>query len=274
MSCWAPDCWRATPSSAGLKVKPWVKTSLAPGSQVVTDYLARSKLDKPLAQLGFNLVGYGCTTCIGNSGPLPDDVSKAVNDGDLVVAAVLSGNRNFEGRVHQQVRANYLASPMLVVCLRPRRQDERRSHQGADRLRQEEQAGLPERDLAQPEGDRGHGAQIAVTPAMFRSRYADVFSGGAPWKKIKVDAGKTYRWDDQLDLCEEPALLRGHADRARAHHRHQGRTHPRHLRRLDHHRPHQSGGLDQEGFAGRQISHGARRSAGGLQFLRRAARQS
>ena len=100
----------------GLKVRPWVKTSLAPGSQVVTDYLARAGLDKSLDKLGFNLVGYGCTTCIGNSGPLPEAVAKAVTEGDLVAAAVISGNRNFEGRVHPQVRANYLASPMLVVA--------------------------------------------------------------------------------------------------------------------------------------------------------------
>ncbi len=100
----------------GLKVQPWVKTSLAPGSQVVTDYLQKSGLDKPLDKLGFQTVGYGCTTCIGNSGPLPENVSDAVNEADLVVSAVLSGNRNFEGRVHPQVRANYLASPMLVVA--------------------------------------------------------------------------------------------------------------------------------------------------------------
>src|SRR5262249_7406976 len=99
----------------GLKVKPWVKTSLAPGSQVVTDYLKKAGLQDALNKIGFNLVGYGCTTCIGNSGPLPDDVSKAITDGDLVVASVLSGNRNFEGRVNPQTRANYLASPMLVV---------------------------------------------------------------------------------------------------------------------------------------------------------------
>ena len=98
-------------------MKPWVKTSLAPGSQVVTDYLDQGRVcDKPLDKLGFNIVGYGCTTCIGNSGPLPDAVAKAVNEADLVAAAVLSGNRNFEGRVHPQVRANYLASPMLVVA--------------------------------------------------------------------------------------------------------------------------------------------------------------
>ncbi len=100
----------------GLKVRPWVKTSLAPGSQVVTDYLAKAGLDKALDKLGFRLVGYGCTTCIGNSGPLPEPVAKAVTEGDLVAAAVISGNRNFEGRVHPQVRANYLASPMLVVA--------------------------------------------------------------------------------------------------------------------------------------------------------------
>src|SRR4029077_1763884 len=100
----------------GLTVKPWVKTSLAPGSQVVAEYLSKSGLQKDLDTLGFNLVGFGCTTCIGNSGPLPAEISKAVNDGDLVAAAVLSGNRNFEGRVNADVRANYLASPPLVVA--------------------------------------------------------------------------------------------------------------------------------------------------------------
>src|SRR5205085_5466685 len=100
----------------GLKVKPWVKTSLAPGSQVVTDYYAKAGVQQYLDQLGFDLVGYGCTTCIGNSGPLPEPVSEAIEDGDLAVCAVLSGNRNFEGRIHAQVRANYLASPPLVVA--------------------------------------------------------------------------------------------------------------------------------------------------------------
>ena len=100
----------------GLKVRPWVKTSLAPGSQVVTDYLAKAGVDKALDKLGFTLAGYGCTTCIGNSGPLPDPVAHAITEADLVAAAVISGNRNFEGRVHPQVRANYLASPMLVVA--------------------------------------------------------------------------------------------------------------------------------------------------------------
>src|SRR6201999_601815 len=100
----------------GLKVKPWVKTSLAPGSQVVTDYYAAAGLQGDLDKLGFNLVGYGCTTCIGNSGPLPDPIADAIDEGDLVAAAVLSGNRNFEGRVNPNCKANYLASPMLVVA--------------------------------------------------------------------------------------------------------------------------------------------------------------
>src|SRR5204862_5258633 len=100
----------------GLQRQPWVKTSLAPGSKVVTEYLARARLVDDLDALGFNLVGFGCTTCIGNSGPLPDEISQAINDNDLVVASVLSGNRNFEGRVHPSVKANYLASPPLVVA--------------------------------------------------------------------------------------------------------------------------------------------------------------
>jgi aconitate hydratase len=192
----------------GLKVKPWVKTSLAPGSQVVSDYLARSKLDKPLAQLGFNLVGYGCTTCIGNSGPLPDDVSKAVNDGDLVVAAVLSGNRNFEGRVHQQVRANYLASPMLVVAFALAgtvKGDLTKEPIGYDKKKKP----VFLHDIWPGPKEIADTVRKSVTPAMFRSRYADVFSGGAPWKKIRVDKGKTYRWDDHSTYVKNPPFFEG-----------------------------------------------------------------
>src|SRR5258706_7543132 len=167
----------------GLKVKPWVKTSLAPGSLVVTDYLKRAGLDKSLDKLGFSLVGYGCTTCIGNSGPLPDNVSKAVTDGDLVVAAVLSGNRNFEGRVHQQVRANYLASPMLVVAYALA------GNINGDLAK--EPLGFDKKDKAVYLSDIwpspkeiADTVRKSVTPAMFRKRYADVFSGGAPWKEL------------------------------------------------------------------------------------------
>ena len=137
------------PSSAGFERKPWVKTSLAPGSKVVTDYLAKAGLQEYLDQLGFNLVGYGCTTCIGNSGPLPSDVAEAVADADLIVAAVLSGNRNFEGRIHPQVRANYLASPPLVVAYALAGTHRRRSDDRAARHRQRREAGLSARDLAE-----------------------------------------------------------------------------------------------------------------------------
>jgi aconitate hydratase len=192
----------------GLKVKPWVKTSLAPGSQVVTDYLARSKLDKPLAQLGFNLVGYGCTTCIGNSGPLPDDVGQAVNDGDLVVAAVLSGNRNFEGRVHQQVRANYLASPMLVVAYALAgtvKGDLTKDPIGYDKKKK----AVFLHDIWPSPKEIADAVRKSLTPAMFRSRYADVFSGGPTWKKIRVDKGKTYRWDDRSTYVKNPPFFAG-----------------------------------------------------------------
>ncbi len=192
----------------GLKVRPWVKTSLAPGSQVVTEYLKKAGVDKALDKLGFELVGYGCTTCIGNSGPLPDDIAKAVNDGDLVVASVLSGNRNFEGRVHPQVRANYLASPLLVVTYAL--------------------AGSINADLSkEPVGYDGENepvylndiwpspAEIAatvrkcVTPAMFRSRYADVFDGGASWKKIKVRPSATYAWQGDSTYVKNPPYFTG-----------------------------------------------------------------
>ena len=187
----------------GLKVKPWVKTSLAPGSQVVTDYLKSAKLDKALDALGFNLVGYGCTTCIGNSGPLPEPISKSIQDGDLVAAAVLSGNRNFEGRVNPDVRANYLASPPLVVAYAL--------------------AGSMQIDLAtEPLGvgkdkkpvylkdiwpTNEEIAQIqrkAVTPKMFDARYGDVFKGDKHWQSIKVTGGQTYAWDENSTYVANP----------------------------------------------------------------------
>ena len=141
----------------GLDVKPWVKTSLAPGSTVVTDYLERSGLDEYLNRLKFDLVGYGCTTCIGNSGPLPDEISAAVNDNDLVVCAVLSGNRNFEGRIQQDVKANYLASPPLCVAYALVGRMDFDFDSGAARYRQRRRAGLPARHLAERRGDPRHG---------------------------------------------------------------------------------------------------------------------
>ncbi len=192
----------------GLKVKPWVKTSLAPGSQVVTDYFAKAGLDSYLDKLGFQLVGYGCTTCIGNSGPLPEPVANAVNDGDLVVAAVLSGNRNFEGRVHPQVRANYLASPMLVVAYAlagSMNVDLTRAPLGTDRK------GKPVylKDIWPSPPEIAATLRKAITASSFRARYSNVFEGDASWKKVKVKGGKTYDFDPNSTYVRNPPYFEG-----------------------------------------------------------------
>jgi len=196
--------------AAGLDVKPWVKTSLAPGSQVVAEYLEASGLQKDLDKLGFNLVGFGCTTCIGNSGPLPAEISKTINDNDLVAAAVLSGNRNFEGRVNADVRANYLASPPLVVAYAI--------------------AGSMQIDMAKtPLGTNKDGKKIflkdiwpttkeiedvirrCVTREMFVEKYADVFKGDAHWRKINVKGGMTYDWNNNSTYVQNPPYFAGMA---------------------------------------------------------------
>ncbi|HEY7458629.1 MAG TPA: aconitate hydratase AcnA [Xanthobacteraceae bacterium] len=187
----------------GLKVKPWVKTSLAPGSQVVAEYLKKAGLQKDLDALGFNLVGFGCTTCIGNSGPLPDAISKTVQGNDLVAAAVLSGNRNFEGRVNADVRANYLASPPLVVAYAL--------------------AGSMQIDLAnEPIGKSANGRKVflkdiwpsskeiatfvrrSLSKKLFQKKYADVFKGDAHWRSIRVPKGDTYAWDPKSTYVQNP----------------------------------------------------------------------
>ncbi len=192
----------------GLAVKPWVKTSLAPGSQVVTDYLAAAGLQTDLDALGFNLVGYGCTTCIGNSGPLDEPVAEAVEAGDLTVAAVLSGNRNFEGRVHPQVRANYLASPPLVVAYAIAGSialDLTLAPIGLDR------DGKPVllREIWPSNAEVRAVIDRVVTPQMFRSRYANVFEGDPRWKEIRTAAGTTYRWDDGSTYVQYPPYFEG-----------------------------------------------------------------
>ena len=192
----------------GLKVRPWVKTSLAPGSQVVTDYLAKAGLDKPLNKLGFELVGYGCTTCIGNSGPLPDNVAKAVVDGDLVTAAVLSGNRNFEGRVHPQVRANYLASPMLVVAYAlagSMNIDLTKEPVGYDT----ENEPVYLKDIWPSPKEIADTIRKSVKASSFRKRYGDVFDGGANWKKVKVLKGQNYAWDIGSTYVRNPPYFEG-----------------------------------------------------------------
>jgi aconitate hydratase len=194
----------------GLTVQPWVKTSLAPGSQVVTDYLAKAGLNKPLDKLGFDLVGYGCTTCIGNSGPLPEAVGNAVTEGDLVVGAVLSGNRNFEGRVHQQVRANYLASPMLVVAYAlagSLNVNLTRDPLGYDKKNNP----VYLKDIWPSPKEIAETIRKAVTPASFRKRYANVFEGDSNWKKVKVKKGQTYQWDIGSTYVKHPPYFEGMA---------------------------------------------------------------
>jgi aconitate hydratase A / 2-methylisocitrate dehydratase len=190
----------------GLRRQPWVKTSLAPGSKVVTEYLRKAGLDTYLDALGFNLVGYGCTTCIGNSGPLPEDVSAEVEARNLVVASVLSGNRNFEGRIQQQVRANYLASPPLVVAyaLAGRMTlDLTTEPIGVDK------DGTPVylRELWPTEREIQETMLAAVTSAMFREQYADVFSGDERWKSLPVPTGDRFAWDPDSTYIRNPPFF-------------------------------------------------------------------
>jgi aconitate hydratase len=193
-------------AARGLKVPPYVKTSLAPGSKVVTEYLREAGVLPSLADLGFHLVGYGCTTCIGNSGPLPEPVAKAISGSELVAAAVLSGNRNFEGRVHPLVRANYLASPPLVVAYAL--------------------AGTVDIDLtSEPLGKDAEGKPVyladiwpsgrevreavekAIRPEMFAKMYGNVWSGNEEWNRIPVSGGKLYRWNESSTYIQEPPFF-------------------------------------------------------------------
>lgn len=192
----------------GLGVKPWVKTSLAPGSRAVTDYLEASGLSEDLDELGFSTVGYGCTTCIGNSGPLPDAVSMAIERDDIVACAVLSGNRNFEGRIHPQVRASYLASPPLVVAYAIA------GSMGIDLLREPlafDREGKPVylRDLWPAEEAVEKLVRAYVSPEVFTRNYADVFSGTEQWQAIEVPQGDLYRWEPSSTYIRKPPFLEG-----------------------------------------------------------------
>ena len=192
----------------GLKPKPWVKTSLAPGSQVVTDYLEKSGLQDDLDALGFDLVGYGCTTCIGNSGPLAPPISKAINGNDIVAASVLSGNRNFEGRVSPDVRANFLASPPLVVAYALKgtvTEDITATPIGQDQDGKDVMLAdiWPSNDEV-----REHRAKN-IDRDMFVSRYADVYKGDEHWQAIKVEASDTYRWNPTSTYVASPPFFEG-----------------------------------------------------------------
>jgi aconitate hydratase len=191
----------------GLMRKPWVKTSFAPGSQVVTRYLEKTGLQKYLNALGFTLVGYGCTTCIGNSGPLPEAVAKAITQHDLTVSAVLSGNRNFEGRIHPQVKANWLASPPLVVVLALTGTisiDLTKDSIGEDK------AGNPVylKDLWPTNAEIAH-EMTNITGKMFHDAYANIFSGTDEWQAMKIPASKTYEWRDESTYIQHPPFFDG-----------------------------------------------------------------
>src|SRR5690242_7008868 len=192
----------------GLKVKPWVKTSLAPGSQVVAEYYEKSGLQKSLDALGFNLVGFGCTTCIGNSGPLPEDISEAINTHDLVAAAVLSGNRNFEGRVNADVRANYLASPPLVVAYAiagSMQIDVAKAPLGTDQKGRK----VYLRDLWPTSREIAAVINKSISKQMFTRKYGDVFKGDSNWRKIAVKGGLTFKWDDRSTYVQNPPYFEG-----------------------------------------------------------------
>jgi len=187
----------------GLKVKPWVKTSLAPGSQVVSDYYAASGLQVELDKLGFNLVGYGCTTCIGNAGPLPEPIAEAIEDNDLAVCAVLSGNRNFEGRIHAQVRANYLASPPLVVAYALA--GSIRTNIAADPLG-DDGDGKPVylRDIWPSNREVADTVAHAVQRDSFARRYGNVFEGPPEWRAVSAAGGKTFDWPASTYIAHPP----------------------------------------------------------------------
>ncbi|HLL99323.1 MAG TPA: aconitate hydratase [Rubrobacteraceae bacterium] len=192
----------------GLKVQPHVKTSLAPGSKVVTEYLETSGLLDYLEKLRFDVVGYGCTTCIGNSGPLPEAISEAVNENDLVVAAVLSGNRNFEGRINPDVRANYLASPPLVVAYALAGTvdiDLANDPLGID------EDGEPVRlkDIWPSQAEVAEEIEGALDPEIYRRQYADVYTGNEQWNEVDVPSGDLYEWDPDSTYIQEPSFFKG-----------------------------------------------------------------
>ncbi len=192
----------------GMKRKPWVKTSLAPGSQVVTDYLDKAGLTEHLDALGFNLVGYGCTTCIGNSGPLAPPISKTINDNDMVCTSVSSGNRNFEGRISQDIKANYLASPPLVVAYALA--GSMKINITTDPITQDRDGNdVYLKDLWPSNAEVNAAVNASLTRQMFIERYADVFTGTADWQAIPVSEGQTYNWSDRSTYIQHPPYFQG-----------------------------------------------------------------
>ena len=247
----------------GLAPKPWVKTSLAPGSRVVVDYYDRAGLTPYLDKLGFSLVGYGCTTCIGNSGPLIPAVSAAIAEGDLAVCSVLSGNRNFEGRIHPETKLNYLASPPLVVAYAlAGSMDVNLATDplgtGAD--------GQPVylRDIWPSAAEIGEVIAACLRPEMFTREYAQVFAGDGRWRSLPVPSGDAFAWDPASTYVRRPPFFDGLAPEPGAAGRHRRCTGAGPARRLGHHRPHLPGRRDQGRLPGRAVSALARGGAAGI----------
>ena len=257
----------------GLTRKSWVKTSLAPGSKVVTDYLKKSGLDAYLDQLGFNLVGYGCTTCIGNSGPLPEEISAEINERGLVVASVLSGNRNFEGRIQQDVRANYLASPPLVVAYAlagTMNLDLTREPLGTGN----DGKAVYLKDIWPTEQEIQQAMLFSVTAEAFRQQYSSVFEGDSRWQKLPVPTGDRFEWEGASTYIRKPPFLEGLSMTRRRRRRDSRGARAGGAGRQHHHRPHLTGRQHQGQQPRGQVPDRARCRGERLQFLWRPPRQS
>ena len=236
------------------------------------DYYDKAGLVPYLEKLGFHLVGYGCTTCIGNSGPLPEEVSAAVQENDLAVVSVLSGNRNFEGRINPDVKMNYLASPPLVVAYAlAGTMDMDLADRAARGRRVRHRVFLA--DIWPSPADVARVVEASITTEMFTNDYADVFAGDERWRSLPTPEGDTFDWDARVDLRAQAPVLRGHERRAVAGQRHHRRPGAGQAGRLGHDRPHQPGRVDQGRQPGRRLPRRARRGPQGLQLLRLAPRQ-
>ena len=256
----------------GLTSKPWVKTSLAPGSRVVTDYYNESGLTPYLEKLGFNLVGYGCTTCIGNSGPLIPEVGEAVDAHDLNVSSVLSGNRNFEGRIHSQTKMNFLTSPPLVVAYAiagSMHVDLTREPLGVDSAGNDVYLA----DIWPTRAEIKEVVDGFLEAKMFTQGYADVFAGDDSWKSLDIPSGDMFAWQESSTYVRSPSFFRGDAAEPRAARGHRWSAGAGAARGLGDHRPHLSRGGDQEGLAGRPLPPRPGGGSAELQLLRLPARQ-
>ena len=263
---------RAKGQRKGLTVKPSVKTSLGPGSRVVTDYLNKTGLQAELDKLGFQTVGYGCTTCIGNSGPLDPGIEEVVKSEDIIAASVLSGNRNFEARVHQSIKANFLMSPPLVVAF---------AIAGTVDIDMENEPlgfgsdGHPVylRDIWPTSAEIEAAMTASLKPEVFQRLYTGFADQNPKWNEIKSSTGDVYEWDRESTYIQEPPFFDGFTPEPARHRGNPRRAPARHLRRLRHHRPHLARRRHQEGQPRRPLPGRTRRRLRGFQLLRLAPRQ-